>query len=333
MKKEIRFALSPGWRVLLNDLGVKFTEVLRRAELPLDLYARKDASLSTDEYFRFWRAIEFLLDDPVFPLQMIRNLSSEVFEPPIFAAYCSPNLNTALQRISQFKCLIGPMKLDVKIAKAFTNVQLRFLERGLKVPVSLTGIELGFFVQLARMATREPIVPLEVVAPCELPSLQDYADYFGVVPIQGEKLSISFSADDAVKPFLTENLQMWEFFEPELRKRLSEIRAETSMGERVRDALLEMLPSGQTSVDDLAGRLLISRRTLQRRLGDEGTSFKLILTKVREELARYYITKSELPYTQISLLLGYEDPNSFFRAFHSWTGTTPDRIRSQTSIN
>ncbi|MBP0012560.1 MAG: helix-turn-helix transcriptional regulator [Roseofilum sp. SBFL] len=73
--------------------------------------------------------------------------------------------------------------------------------------------------------------------------------------------------------------------------------------------------------------------TVQRRLGNEGTSFKLILTKVREELARYYITKSELPYTQISLLLGYEDPNSFFRAFHSWTGTTPDRIRSQASIN
>jgi hypothetical protein len=45
---------------------------------------------------------------------------------------------------------------------------------------------------------------------------------------------------------------MWEFFELELRKRLSEINVEEGMSERVRSALLEMLPSGQTTVEDLA---------------------------------------------------------------------------------
>jgi len=110
---------------------------------------------------------------------------------------------------------------------------------------------------------------------------------------------------------------------------LSEVEPDEGMAERVRGTLLEMLPGGQTTVDDLAGRLFVSRRTLQRRLREEGTNFKDILSKVREELARHYITKSELPYTQISFLLGYEDPNSFFRAFHSWTGATPETIRAQ----
>lgn len=172
-------------------------------------------------------------------------------------------------------------------------------------------------------------IPLRVISPVELPSMDQYASYFGVKPRVGDEISVIFSAQDAAKPFLTENAQMWEFFEPELRKRLSETSAEAGMAERARGALLEMLPSGQTTVDDLASRLLVSRRTLQRRLGDEGTSYKTILTKVREELARHYITKSELPYTQISFLLGYEDPNSFFRAFHGWTGATPDSIRAQ----
>ncbi|MCP4936060.1 MAG: hypothetical protein GY927_18120 [bacterium] len=45
-----------------------------------------------------------------------------------------------------------------------------------------------------------------------------------------------------MKPFLTENIQMWEFFEPGLRKRLPEISVEEGMTERVRGALLEMLP-------------------------------------------------------------------------------------------
>ena len=159
--------------------------------------------------------------------------------------------------------------------------------------------------------------------------MDDYADYFGVIPVKGDAILISFSAGDAAKPFLTENAQMWAYFEPGLRKRLSEVSTEEGMTERVRGALLEMLPSGQTSVDDLARRLFVGRRTLQRRLGEEGTSFKTVLTGVREELARHYITKSELPYPQISFLLGYEDPNSFFRAFRSWTGATPDSIRAR----
>ncbi len=270
-----------------------------------------------------------MFDDPAFPLKITQRISTEVFDPPIFSAYCSPDLNTALKRLSKFKPLIGPMRLDVEINNDSTTLTLRFLEQGLEIPTSLIGTELGFFVQLARMATREHITPLQITAPIELPSRDEYKSYFGVAPIVGNEISVTFSAEDAVKSFLTENVQMWDFFEPGLRKRLSEITIEEGMSERARSALLEMLPSGQTTVEDLASRLLVSRRALQRRLGEEGTSYKAILTRVRKELARHYITTSEMPYTQISYLLGYEDPNSFFRAFHKWTGSTPDSIRAQ----
>ncbi len=51
-EKEIQYAVNQGWNILLNDLGISVTEVLRRAELPADLFTRKGASLSTQEYFR-----------------------------------------------------------------------------------------------------------------------------------------------------------------------------------------------------------------------------------------------------------------------------------------
>lgn len=252
-----------------------------------------------------------------------------MFDPAIFAAYCSPDLNVALKRLSQFKPLIGPMKLDAEVSRKATRLTLRYLEPDLDVPVALTGAELGFFVQLARLGTRERIVPLRVVAPGKLPAKKAYADYFGVEPIGGKAISITFSARDAIKPFLTENAQMWEFFEPGLRKRLSEVDIEAGMTERVRAVLLEMLPGGQSSADEVASRLFVSRRTLQRRLGEEASTFKAILNDVRQELAHHYLTQSELPHAQISFLLGYEDPNSFFRAFHAWTGASPNAVRTQ----
>jgi len=51
------------------------------------------------------------------------------------------------------------------------------------------------------------------------------------------------------------------------------------------------------------------------------------VNRTREELARHYLRRKSLSCTEISYLLGYEDPNSFFRAFHGWTGQTPEGAR------
>lgn len=325
----LKFAISPSWHRLLTQLGLNVGEVLKRADLPADLFARTNAGLSTEAYFRLWQAIEDDCGDPEFPIHILRELNSEAFSPPLFAAYCSPDLNTALSRLRQFKPLVCPMTLDLDINDVATTVTLRFLDTRWEVPESLITLEVGFFVQLARMATRETIVPLGVTAPAALPANPACEAFFGVPPEVGRDITITFKAEDARRPFITENAEMWAFFEPGLRKRLSEINADTGMAERVRSALLELLPVGKGGVDDLAGHLHVSKRTLQRRLSSEGTTVKAILSQVREELARYYITQSDLPYAQISFLLGYEDPNSFFRAFHAWTGDTPESVRSR----
>ncbi len=75
------------------------------------------------------------------------------------------------------------MKLDVEVNDVSTRLTIRFLEKGLEVPTSLCGAELGFFVQLARMATREHMVPLQVVSPVALPALDEYASFFGSPPL------------------------------------------------------------------------------------------------------------------------------------------------------
>ena len=49
--------------------------------------------------------------------------------------------------------------------------------------------------------------------------------------------------------------------------------------------------------------------------------------RLRERLARGYLAKSALTCPEIAFLLGYDDPNSFTRAFHGWTGTTPEALR------
>mgnify|MGYP001046613247 CR=1 FL=1 len=322
------YSVSPGWKLLARDLGIQLGNVLRRADLPGDLFGREKAFLNTEEYFRLWRGFEEEAADPTLPLRIGAAISVEAFSPSIFAALCSTDLNTALDRISRYKKLVAPMALHVDVGNKATNLELEWLDTTVEPPASLVATELVFFVQLSRIATRTRISPLAVTAPNPPEPKGDFTEYFGVDVQQGPSPVISFKAEDASLPFLTANEKMWQFFEPELRKRLSELDASATTTDRTRAALLELLPSGAPSVAAVSKKLGTSTRTLQRRLKQEGGSFQIVLNETREDLARHYLKTSNLSGAEISFLLGFEDPNSFFRAFHSWTGVTPEQVRS-----
>ena len=91
--------------------------------------------------------------------------------------------------------------------------------------------------------------------------------------------------------------------------------------------LIEMLPSGQNSMAQVASRLALSPRTLQRQLQNESSSFKAVLNQTRSKLAQHYLLQTHLPLDEISFLLGFQDGNSFNRAFAVWMATTPGEYR------
>lgn len=324
------YTVGSGWNLILKDLGLRPTSILKRAKLPIDLLSRDQATLSTAEYFRLWESITEEANDPLLPIRLGEALSTEAFDPPIFAAMCSDNLNMALDRIAKYKRLICPMKLMVDVKSTGTTLELIWLERQLSPPAHLVAAELIFFVQLARIATRERICPKKVISPIPLKPVAEYSSFLGTCVRVKEQShpTILFKKEDSLRPFLTANTQMWSFFEPSLQKNLSQLDSRSTMTERVQAALLELIPAGDASVAGVAKKLGISNRTLQRKLKGETTSFQTVLNNTREELARHYLKSSHLSSAEISFLLGFDDPNSFFRAFRSWTGTTTESCRS-----
>lgn len=329
MTRNQTFFLNIGWRTLLKDMGIRPEHVLRRAGLPEDTLSRVGDGLSTEAYFRFWRSLEAEAGHPLFPLKIVESVSTELFDPPLFAALCSANLLQAVQRLAKYKQLMAPMSLEVAVGShGEMTISPRWLFAQHDVPHSLLVAELAFFIRLARLATREPVNALALTLP-ELPPtphLRHVEAFFGGTITQGHP-GITFSSTDALRPFLTVNEGMWRVFEPELRRRLSELDATATTGERVQAVLLELIPGNAASIDAVAVRLGMSRRTLQRRLEEEGESFRALINSIREKLARHYLQNSALSGSEIAFLLGFEDPNSFYRAFHEWTGQTPDSAR------
>lgn len=328
-----RFDLDPTLKVLLRDLGASPARVLRRAGLPGDLFARRPAELPVADYYRFWDAIaaESTSDsEPGLTVTIGDAISVEHFSPPVFAALCSPDLRTAAERLAHYKPLIGPVRLDIDDGGELA-IGYRW-PAGPEVPWLLAAVELVFWVALARLATREQVRPARVTMP-DLPTKRDPLEqYLGCRVREGTEWSVAFSTVDAGRPFVTENDGMWRIFAPDLRQRLTDLEASATAADRVRAALVEALPSGDPSITAVTGQLATSARTLQRQLSQEGTSFQKVLATTREGLARDYLAREDLRTSEIAFLLGYTDTNSFYRAFKTWTGTTPDVARARNAI-
>ena len=80
-------------------------------------------------------------------------------------------------------------------------------------------------------------------------------------------------------------------------------------------------------VEEVAGELHMSSRTLKRKLQQLGTSYQEVLDGLRKGLAVEYLTQSEKTVDEIAMTLGYSDASNFARAFRRWTARSPSDYR------
>lgn len=315
------FIIGGRYSSLLSSVGLPVREILIRSELPEDLFSRKNIRLTQEEYFRFMESIGEIMADESKLIKIATAEGIETFSPPIFAAFCSKNAQTCIERLAQYKKLIGPIIfLTRKEEKNFT-IELTIEEKYNKIPLFLEVSEFVFLINLIRRATKDNIIPVKITLQNSIKS-KELEKYFGYRIQKGDKSILALSLNDSLKPFVSENEVMWDYFEPELKRRLSELEVEDSFGARVRSSLIELLPIGCSSIEDVALKLGMSKRTLQRKLTEEKTTFQKQLNHTRELLAKNYIKNTDMVSDDIAFLLGYKDLNSFLRAFQIWTGMT-----------
>lgn len=72
----------------------------------------------------------------------------------------------------------------------------------------------------------------------------------------------------------------------------------------------------------------MSPRTLQRKLGESGTSHTDVIDSVRCEMGERLVSEKRLSITEIAFLLGFADVSSFRRSYKRWTGVSPAQARS-----
>jgi AraC-like DNA-binding protein len=326
MNKHFRVSGSTFFK--LEELGVRASAVLRRAGLPLEFSSQPRVLVRTEELFALWRAIGEVSKNPAIGLLLGTESKTERFHPVGLAALSTENLGAAIDQMARYKQLTCPEEILQQKDDEEWSIQFRWLLADEVEPPVLIECCFAWVLSTARQGTGTRLSPLRVEFVQPRAHVKTIERHFGCSVVVGAlRNAIVFRAADAKRPFVTRNAELLGMLAPQFEEELKRESGDEHFAERVRLAIQQKLTGRRPTIEDIADELHISSRTLQRRLQEEGSSFQRVLDGARHQLARHYLNNSVLELNETAYLLGYEDGNSFVRAFRIWEGIPPARWR------
>lgn len=312
----------------LEELGVSVPAVLRHAGLAGTLFEQTRVLVTTEELFALWTAIGEVSKDPAIGLKLGTETRTERFHPSGIAALSTENFGAAVEHMARYKQLTCPEEIQHRVVEGEWAIRFRWLLAVDTEPQALVEYCFAWMQTIARHGSGTRMSPLRV----ELMQPRDHVKllerHFGCAIRTGTaQNAIVFRAEDAQCPFVTRNAELLDMLAPQFDQEMKQVQVQHSFSDLVRDAIQQRLTGHRPSIDDIARDLHLSSRTLQRRLQELGLSYQRVLDEARHQMARYYLGNSVLELNEAAYLLGYEDANSFVRAFRTWEGVPPGQWR------
>jgi AraC-like DNA-binding protein len=336
--KPIPLFMLSAWIKAATKCGFNVQPLFKEAGITIDLIRLEDARVSPLQIMSLLEQCVALSPDQYFPIVLGDTFAFESLPEFETLLTTSANLRDALRAADLARMMVMPwLTLEVK-------------EEGAEARVCV-----GFDLPLQRLVAHA--LPLHLVIHATLACIRKFgrtlrgseSGFIGVelkgppVP-QADKMEaffgvpVTFNAKvDALR--FHQNLldQPLEGAFPALHEQ-AQFLAEQRLGREVRrqgvtaeiETLLtrepELLSLG---VEDMAERLNLHPRTLQRRLKDEDESYLGVQARMRHRLACQWLKQGQLSIDEISLKLGFSDRRAFTAAFKRWERTTPSAWREQ----
>ena len=277
----------------------------------------------------FERAAQ-MIPDPAFALRAGECWHPSNLGPLGYGWLSSGSLRTALKRMARYTKLLGQRMASRCVEDP---AGLRFVYdhgrgQGPAGPV-MADFGLALVLSMCRTNYGPDLAPEWVSLRRPLPD--DRAPYERLfrcpVRFAGAEDAFVLSRHAVDRALPTSNHELAVTFDAILAKQLGELNAD-AFPDRCRTYLLQELTSGEPSEEGLARAMGLSRRTLQRKLGENGLSYRTLLERTRYDLALRYLDDPARSVTDITFLLGFSEQSAFSRAFKRWSGKAPSEYRS-----
>jgi AraC-like DNA-binding protein len=129
------------------------------------------------------------------------------------------------------------------------------------------------------------------------------------------------------RPLCRNDVHLYEIILKSARSELDRFGQMESPLSRIANEVASNLSDGACTLPQIASKLGMSQRAVQRLLEKEGTSFRKLSEEIRRSAAERYLRGSDLPMKEIAYLLGFSELSTFSRAVKTWFGVSPKKVR------
>ena len=324
------------WKVIRQvDPSVDRHGLLEPLGIDFDADPDPSAMVSDDAYYAFFA--EAARQDPdgvALPLRTGASMRCDEYGAFGLAWKSAENLRGSWNRAERYaRVLTSVAFYEIEVAEEGVFFHLhRNGERDLGLRLSNEATIASAFA-ISQQVTTQPLKPLAVFFKHSGPdSIAAHEAHFGcpvhfdtdrdAILVQPDVLDIANRQGD---PGIA------NFFDTHLEAELEKYADDSALDKRVRIQVSRALSEGVPRISDIAGRLGMSGRTLQRRLADRGYTFQDLVDESRRQLAERLLAETAYPLAEIAFLTGFSEQSAFNRAFKRWAGQTPRsfRLKSQ----
>lgn len=317
---------------LADRAGVASDEFLRAHNISPTIRNDADASVSIPDIHNFFRDVTRDTGDEDFFWKNVLAADPEEFGYYGHLAIHAPTLGDAYRAVARNIDHLVPQSI-VEIAEndGLVSVCYSLRDDGTGVCREESDAIAALAIAIGRRAHGPGWCParvfLEHAAPASLGAYrgQCASDFVFNAPGSG----IAVERADLLAAMPGADIYVQRAIESYVEEVISKSVDYSLLALNVRRTLTPLLPDGVPPVAEVANRLGMSARTLQRRLNGTGTSYSDVLEALRQDLAERMLSNRSLSISEIAYLLGYAELSSFDRAYRSWTGRTPADVRRE----
>lgn len=314
-------------------VGLDPPELRQRLGLAGCDFEDPDALLPLETYIAAWEALTQAKDSADLGLRLGAHSSPRLLGALGYAMVHAPSALGAVELFRRYRRLVSDtLAPEIDIDEARVTYRLVWPARVARLYQFADCAFQSTLTLMREMAGLPRDAPLAVEAcyQCPPPPGPDRQVVLGCpVRFGSPETRFVLRRELLERPLPRANSELFEYLERHAQVVLARLPEGGSTVVRARRLITEGLRAGEPTPLEVAKKLGMSERTLQRRLRDEGTSFAQLLDGVRRELAELYLSEPRIAAHEVAFLIGYSEPSAFFRAFRRWTGRTPQEFRQR----
>lgn len=332
------YSTLTGWMIptskAMDAHSIDIAAALKECDISQDVMADQESRIAAEKLTQLIHYCNSNLDRHDFSILIAEQFHPGMFHALGYAMMSSNTLQDALQRIAHYKRVVSNTCKLVNYEEDdqfVFEMQIITYETTNRPVLSLVTVEtfLATIIRFSRELVTLDFSPIKVCFTYVKPDhdISYLEDFFNCeIEFSSDKTAIYFDLEQTQEKLMCGNPLITQSHE----KMLDEFMARVDKNDLthvIKNKIFELLPLGAPSQTDIADYLGMSLRNLQRKLHDQGTSYKEILENTRKKLAMDYIVQQHLSLSEIGYLVGFSSVGNFNRAFKRWTNQTPGDYR------